>query len=448
MTRLIVATAAVGVFAAVASVHTGAQAPQVPTFSKEVAPILYKNCTNCHRPGQIAPMSLLSYKEARPWAKSIATRVANATMPPWHADPAHGEFVNDRRLTENEKATLLAWASGGAPEGNVAELPPAPTYPSEWLMGQPDAVFSMQEEYPIPAGGTLDYKWFEIPTNLGEDKWIQAVEVRPGEPAVVHHVIAYMRGEAAAAPGAGAPAAGPRPMPPLTPAAGMNRPASAPKPDREAVENDRPVKRNPGAWLGGYAPGQAVRIYQAGTALKMPAGAVITLQIHYTATGKATRDRTRIAVKYAPAPPKTEVRVAALQNQNFVLPAGTADTRVDAEMTLNQDMTLWSLLPHTHVRGRKWEVTATYPDGRSEVILSVPKYDFNWQTDYIFRQPLQLPKGTKIRTSAWYDNSTANKSNPDPNKDVYWGDQTWEEMQFTAFTFSLNAPTAPATAGQ
>jgi hypothetical protein len=153
-------------------------------------------------------------------------------------------------------------------------------------------------------------------------------------------------------------------------------------------------------------------------------------------------------VKYAAAPPKTEVMVVPLQTANFVLRAGVPDTRVDAEMTLNTDMLLWSTLPHTHMRGKKWEVTAVYPDGRTEVILNVPKYDFNWQTDYIYKEPLPLPKGTKLRTSAWYDNSTANKANPDPKSDVFWGDQTWEEMQFTAFTFSINAMQAKtSTAG-
>ena len=455
MTRQIVAAAALAVFSVAASVQTAAQGrpAAAPTFSKDVAPILYKNCANCHRPGEIGPMALLTYNDARPWAKSIATRVANGTMPPWHADPTHGEFLNDRRLSDADRDTIVKWASGGAPEGNQADLPAPPTFAEGWQMGQPDVVFAMQEDYPIPAEGTIDYKWFEVPTNLTEDKWVQAIEIRPGARTNVHHVIAYMRtpppAQPAAAPAAGAAAAqGPRPTPPFTMAAGMGRPPTAPKPDRAPVENDRPPTRSPGGWLGGFAPGQAVRVYQPGTALKIPAGAVVVLQMHYTANGKAAADRTRIGIKYASAPPKTEVRVVALANQNFVLPAGAPDTRVDAEVTLNQDITLWSVLPHTHVRGKKWEVTAIYPDGRSELILNVPKYDFNWQTDYVFKQPLQLPKGTKLHTAAWYDNSPAHKANPDPKKDVYWGDQTWEEMQFTAFTFSFAPAETKTTAGQ
>jgi hypothetical protein len=247
-----------------------------------------------------------------------------------------------------------------------------------------------------------------------------------------------MRGPQATQP---APAAQtqpqPRPAPVFTYASGMGRPESAPKTERGIEANDRPATRNPGAWLTGFAPGQSVRVYQPGTALRVPAGAVLTVAMHYTANGKETADRTRIGLKYAPEKPKTEVRIATLQNMNFMLPAGVADARVDAELTIQQDLTLWSLLPHTHMRGKKWEVTATYPDGRTETILNVPKYDFNWQTDYVFKEPLTLPKGTKLHTAAWYDNSTANKANPDPTKDVYWGDQTWEEMQFTALTFSV-----------
>jgi hypothetical protein len=456
MKREIVAVAACAVLAAIASsAPMRAQAPAAaPTFSKDVAPILYKNCTNCHRAGEIGPMALVTYNDARPWAKSIATRVTNGTMPPWHADPAHGEFLNDRRLSDADRDTIVKWASGGAPEGNKTDLPALPKFADGWQMGQPDVVFAMQEDYPIPAEGTLDYKWFEVPTNLTEDKWVQAIEIRPGARSNVHHVIAYMRtpqpaqpAQPAAAPAAGA-AQGPRPTPPFTMAPGMGRPPTAPKEDRAPVENDRPPTARPGAWLGGFAPGQAVRVYQPGTALKIPAGAVLMLQMHYTASGKAAADRTRIGIKYASAPPKTEVRVVALANQNFVLKAGAPDTRVDAEVTLNQDMTLWSVLPHTHVRGKKWEVTAIYPDGRSEVILNVPKYDFNWQTDYVFKQPLQLPKGTKLHTAAWYDNSPAYKPNPDPKKDVYWGDQTWEEMQFTAFTISFAPAETKTSAGQ
>jgi len=203
-----------------------------------------------------------------------------------------------------------------------------------------------------------------------------------------------------------------------------------------------------GPSIGGFAPGQFVRIYQDGTAMKLPAGTTLIFQMHYTATGKATTDRTRVGVKFAKAKPQTEVRFASLVNGSLHIPPGAPDSRVDAEMTINQNVTMWSMLPHTHVRGIRWTYEAIYPDGRAETVLAVPKYDFNWQTDYVFKQPLKLPKGTRLHATAWYDNSKANKSNPDPTKDVWWGDQTWEEMMYTGLTFSIDPAPAAPTAGQ
>ncbi len=468
MRTVTAAVSACAVAAAIASsASLGAQAPATPTFSKDVAPILYKNCTNCHRPGEIAPMSLLTYKDARPWAKSIATQVAKGAMPPWHADPSHGEFLNDRRLSDTDKATLVAWGNGGAPEGKPADMPPTPKYESEWLLGTPDAVFSMQEDYPIPADGTVAYQYFLVPTNLTEDKFIQSIEVRAGDPKILHHVIVYAQMPApptppagAAAPPAAPPAANAAPRPMQVPLftfadeamtripAGQTGGPPLPEDQRKpASPSDRPAPRRMGPAIGGFAPGQFVRVYQDGTGMKLPAGTTLIFQMHYTPAGKPTTDRTKVGVKFAKTRPQTEVRFASIVNGSLHIPPGAADQRVDAEMTINQPVTIWSLLPHTHVRGIRWNYEATYPDGRTETILGVPKYDFNWQTDYVFKQPLKLPKGTKIHATAWYDNSKANKSNPDPTKDVYWGDQTWEEMMYTGMTFSIDAP-PPTTAGQ
>ena len=472
MTKQLVAIganiAALAVCAAIGSTApVGAQQrPADPTFSRDVAPILYKNCTNCHRPGEIAPMSLLTYKDARPWAKAVATQVAKGTMPPWHADPSHGEFLNDRRLSEGDKATLVAWGNNGAAEGNAADLPPLPKYESEWLIGTPDAVFSMQEDYPVPAEGTVAYQYFLVPTNLTEDKYIQAIEVRAGDPKVLHHVIVYAQLPAPPAPPAGTaptpPPQGaqaaqmPRPVPLFTFAdesmtripAGQTGGPPLPAEQRKApAPNDRPAPRRMGPPIGGFAPGQFVRMYQDGTGVKLPAGTTLIFQMHYTAAGKPTTDRTRVGVKFTKGKPQTEVRVASMVNGGLHIPAGAPDHRIDAEMTINQNVTMWSLLPHTHVRGIRWTYEATYPDGRTETVLSVPKYDFNWQTDYIFKQPLKLPKGTKLHATAWYDNSPNNKANPDATKDVWWGDQTWEEMMYTGLTFSIDAP-PQSTAGQ
>jgi hypothetical protein len=448
-------TAAVGI-AAAAPLQAQTPAAPAPTFTRDVAPIFYKNCTVCHRPGEIAPMSLLTYREARPWVRSIGTHVARGTMPPWHADAAHGAFSNDRRLSAAERDTVLAWVNAGAPEGNAADLPAQPSYPSGWTVGEPDAVFAMTEDYPVPASGTVEYKYFQVPTNFTEDKWIQAFEVRPGTPAVVHHVIVFAKApprprpaDAPAQSQTGRPAQ--RPTPPITFAPGMEEPRNE-KVDaaKRAPHNDRPSPEGgSGSFVGAFTPGQAVRTFNPGSAIKLPAGATLVFQMHYTATGAAATDRSKIGFVFAKEPPKQEVIIGALVNANFTLPAGEPNVKVDAEMTVERDLTVWSILPHTHVRGRAWEITATYPDGRSAVVLAVPNYDFNWQTDYIFTEPLKLPKGTKVRTSAWYDNSRGNKSNPDPSIDVRWGEQTWEEMQFTAFTFTIDpAPASAPTAAQ
>ena len=433
MVRSIFATA----FAVAVSSAAYGQAPSAPTFSRDVAPILYKNCTNCHRPGEIGPMPLRTYAEARPYARAIAAKVADGTMPPWHADPAYGEYLNDRRLTPPEKEMILKWAAAGAPEGDAKELPPLPTFTDGWMIGQPDVVLTMQEDYKIPANGTLEYKYFDVPTNFTEDRYIQALEVRPGNRAVVHHVIITMRSPEQ-----------PKRITAFMFAPGMNRQPTPEEIHNKRELNDRPSPRQQGAWLGGFAPGQGVRVYQPGTALRVPAGTILTFQMHYTANGNEGTDRSSVGLVFAKEKPQKEVLVLPLQNQNFVLKAGVPDARVDAEMTIREDVTLWSALPHTHVRGRRWEVSIVEPDGTTKTILAVPKYDFNWQTDYVFREPIHLAKGTKLHTAAWYDNSAGNKANPDATKDVTWGDQTWEEMQFTAFTFTVDQPSSSTAAGE
>ena len=432
----------------VLSLVVGRAQTSAPTFNKDVATILYKNCTSCHRPGEIAPMSLLTYQDARPWARSIREEVSTGTMPPWHADPAHGRFSNDRSLSDADKELIVRWVNAGAPKGDPADRPEPPKYADGWQIGQPDAVASMTEDYPVPADGTVEYKYFSVPTSFEEDKWIQAIEVRPGTRAVVHHVIVFAR-DLKPAPPRPAQQAQPaaRPTPTFLFADGMEEPKN-PDADvkKKAPLNDRPAPQRLGSFVGGFAPGQTMRVYAPGTAIRLPAGAVLTFQMHYTANGTAATDRTKIGFIFAKEPPKQEVRITELSNRNFTIAAGAASSRIDAEATLQRDITLWSVLPHTHVRGKRWEYQATYPDGRVETILAVPKYDFNWQTEYVFKEPLKLPKGTKIHAMAWYDNSANNPSNPDPKIDVHWGDQTWEEMQFTALAFTVD-PVPVTTAG-
>jgi len=435
-----------------------AQAPAAPTYTKDIAPILFRNCTACHRPGEIGPMSLLSYAEVRPWAKSIVSRVTAGTMPPWHADPSTGGFENDRRLSAADKDAITRWAAAGAPEGDQKDLPPQPRYAQGWTIGEPDAVLKMQEDYPVPANGTVAYQYFEVPTNFADDRWIQSIEVRPGNRSVVHHVIVYARPPAPATPPpARDPNAPPRPRPtPLfTFADDMEIPAGQtggpelPADQRKTPgPNDRPAPKMLGPSIGGYVPGTASRVYPVDTAVRLAAGSTLILQMHYTTAGKATTDRTSIGMVFAKERPKTELRVMALINGNLHIPAGDPNYRVDATMTINRDVTLWSMLPHTHVRGKRWSYEATFPDGRTVALLSVPNYDFEWQTDYIFKHPLRLPKGTTLHATAWYDNSPNNKSNPDPRQDVWWGDQTWEEMMFTGLTFSVDPAPAVAAGGQ
>ena len=445
-----------------------------PTYSKDVAPILFANCTSCHRAGETAPMSLMNYNEVRPWARAIAARVADGTMPPWHADPVHGTFANARMLSEIQKATVAKWAASGAPEGDPADMPAPPAYADGWNI-TPDVVLSMQEDYPIPATGEVAYQYLEVPANFAEDRFIQAWEIRPGDRRAVHHIIVSVRppkevveqqmkrqqqamlqrmfGGAPANPAPGATAA-PRPQPPFSFACCVEIPAGQsggrPLPPEQRGDpgpNYRPRPAGTGPSMGGYVPGGSIRVFPEGMAMRLPAGYSFVFQMHYTTYGKATTDRTKIGLKFAKTPPKTVLNTMALINASLSIPPGARNHLVENSMTFNRDTMLYSLVPHTHVRGTGWHYEATYPDGRKEVILSVPKYDFNWQHEYVFAQPRQLPAGTRLHAKAWYDNSPANKSNPDPTKVVTWGDQTWEEMMYTSITFSL-APTAPSSAGQ
>jgi hypothetical protein len=413
----------------------------VPTFSRDVAPILYRNCATCHRPGEIAPMSLLTYKDARPWAKSIRDEVGDGVMPPWQADPKHGKFRNDRSLSANDKETLIKWANGGAPEGDPKDLPPMPRFVEGWQLGEPDMILELPVEYKVPADGFVEYEYFEIPTGFSEDQWLEGLEVRPGNREVVHHVIVSVRAPKPERRPAGFRAAPGMGIPPGQ-SGGGPEPEGTPK--RPRGQNLFPAPRRGGAMIGGFAPGSQYLSLDPGSAILLRAGSTLVVQMHYTTNGAATTDRTKLGLFLAKQAPKIEMRMSSLVNGKLDIPAGAADYSIAAEMTTTADVTLRQMLPHTHLRGKSWEYTVTYPDGRSEVILSVPKYDFNWQTDYVFAEPLKLPKGTTIRAVAHYDNSAANKANPDPKVNVKWGDQTWEEMMFTSFVYSIDG-VAPGT---
>jgi len=418
-------TAAVSFGALVAGVS---QAPKpdasvIPTYSKDIAPILFKNCTGCHRPGEIGPMSLLTYEDARPRAKAIRDKISEGAMPPWQAEMPHGTFLNERGLTEEEKATIFRWVANGAPKGDAKDMPPAPSYPTGWSIGKPDVVFEMPEEYKVPADDVIQYEYFYIPTNFTEPKWIQAVEVRPGNRNVVHHVLVFYKAK---------PDQQRTPILKFNPEWQKSGPRTAGR--HPAVEDAVPARL-----LATYAPGTNPQMFPAGTAMRLEPGGVLELQVHYTASGQDETDRTKVGFIFSKDPAPREVRASHFFNSTLSLPAGAADVAVNSEVEFVQDATVWGLFPHTHVRGKKWEYVLQLPDGTKRTILAVPRYDFNWQTYYMFREPLQVPKGAKIVSTAWYDNSMANKSNPDPTVNVKWGDQTWEEMQYTGLLFSAGA---------
>jgi len=433
--RVAVLAALTGVWVAggwLAAEVRGDQAPaSTPTYTKDVAPILFKNCTGCHRPGEIGPMSLLTYADVRPYASSIKEEVEAGHMPPWHANAPAGMFLNDRRLTDGEKATLLRWVDAGAPRGDERDMPPQPRYTDGWTIGEPDVVFELPEIFDVPASGTIEYQYFEVPTNFTEDKWIQAVELRPDARAVVHHILLYAREPEGAGP--------PRPR-----ALQGRRDQGTPEPPAPPEGGQRAPQRRLGSLVATMAPGWNATVFEPGTAMQIRKGAVLTFQMHYTASGQAMRDRSSVGFVFSDTPPATEMRAGSFINGRFIIPAGAASHRVDAEVAFTADTHVRGLFPHTHLRGIRWEYTLVYPDGREERILDVPEYDFNWQTYYMFTKPLAVPAGAKIVSSAWYDNSAENPYNPDATVDVRWGDQTWEEMQYTGIMYTVDGVPPPA----
>lgn len=399
-----------------ASIAAGADS--VLVFTKDVAPILYANCVSCHRPGEIAPMALITYEQVRPWAKSIREKVSLGQMPPWHADAPHGKFLNDRRLSDRDKEILLSWVDGGAPQGDPKDLPPVPRFAEGWEIGEPDVMLSMPKAYDVPAKGTIAYQNFVVPTNFTEDKWVQAIEVRPGNRAVVHHILVF----------ANTPQAAPVLLgyTQLVPTLPQRRGGGG--------------SLGPGTLIATTAPGTNAMIYRPGTAIRIQAGSMLRFQIHYTASGKAESDVSSVGLIFAKEKPQIEIRNNAFMNPTMRLPAGSSNTAVDTAIEFDQDSHIWALFPHSHLRGKSWEYRLVYPDGRKEVVLSVPNYDFNWQTYYVFAEPLAVPKGTRLEATAHYDNSANNKWNPDPAIEVRWGEQTWEEMQYSGITYSVDKP--------
>jgi len=442
------------------------------TFNKDVAPIFYKNCAECHRPNDIAPMSLMSYKDARPWARSIREKVAGREMPPWSPDPKYGEFLNDHRLAQKDVDTILAWVDQGAREGDPKELgtPPESVSTTGWQLGKPDAEFDIGKEFTVKPGNPDTIENFIIPTNFKEDKWVTSAEILPGNRKVVHHVIAFIqtpemiaqfqKGEGRArammeskvfyregtltkvkadAPiiddGCGDPSGGSAFQQPSTSEGG------------DAF----------GLLLAGYAPGKGVDIFPPGTAKKIPAGSMIVFQMHYSSYGGKFEgeqgDRTRLGLHFSSKPPERSLNTVGIQNHFFKILPGAANHEVTACYTFDGNVRLVSFMPHMHLRGKDMKYEALYPDGRRETLLWVPKFSFNWQAMYYLKKPVFLPKGAKVIITAHFDNSDKNKYNPDPQKAIRWGDPTYEEMMIGWMEYALDSGAGtdkvqPAATGQ
>lgn len=362
--------------------------PGKPTYSGRVAAIIADKCQSCHRPGQVAPFALLTYDDARRKAAMIKEVVDDRRMPPWQADPRHGVFQNDRGLSASDRSALLAWVDQGAPLGDPAAMPPPRTYPDSWTIGKPDVVFEIPEPYYVPAQGVISYVHFPVPTGWKEDHYIQAAEAVPGDRSVVHHIIVYT----------------------------MDRTKKNAAGRPELVH------------FCAYAPGDLPTILPEGTAKKIPAGVDLVFQIHYTPNGKVRVDRSKVGLILAKSKPQREAFTVSIANTDFLIPARAGDVAVASSFVTPADVRLISFLPHMHLRGKDFKYTITRPGEKPFVALSVPAYDFAWQSNYILKEPLNLPKGTRVDCLAHFDNSPANPYNPDPNQLVRWGEQTFEEM--------------------
>jgi peroxiredoxin len=365
------------------------------TYAKHIASIFNQRCVSCHRTGEIAPFALTSYDEIAGWTQTIREVVSEGRMPPWHASPEHGKFLNDTRLPDEEKQLVLEWIKNGAPEGNRADLPPPPKFVEGWRIPQPDIIIRMPRPFTVPAKGVVQYKYFTVDPGFTEDKWLKAAEARPGNRAVTHHLILFYH-----------------------------------PPGKAQISPEQPLFNV----VAAYAPGLPASNFMYGVSRRIPAGSKLVFQVHYTPNGTEHIDQSEVGLVFEdPANVKQELEIQAALNFQFRIPPGAANHRVEARHRFSQDTLLFSLTPHMHLRGKSFRFEALYPDGRSEILLDVPRYDFNWQSFYLLDEPKLMPAGTQVNLTAHYDNSPQNLANPDPRAEVTWGDQTWEEMMVGTF---------------
>jgi mono/diheme cytochrome c family protein len=384
------------------------------TFSESIAPILYENCVTCHRPGEAAPFSLISYDDARKKGKLMAKVTASRYMPPWHAAHGYGDFADERRLTDAQIATIGDWVKAGMPEGDPAKMPTLPQFPSGWHLGTPDLVVQMPAAFELPASGPDIYRNFVVPTHLTEDKWVRAVEFRPSARKAVHHVLyAYDASGAAARrdgkdgkPGFGGMGT-----------AGVGGASGASGP------------------LGGWAVGATPVFMPAGVALPLPKGSDIILQMHFHLTGKPETEQATLGIYFAAQPPERKlwsIQVPALFGfgSGIDVPPGDKNYVIDDSFTLPVDMKALTVGAHAHYLAKEMKATATLPDGSTQPLLWIQDWDFNWQDRYVYKSPVMLPKGTRIDVHLSYDNSADNPHNPNPTSPtrVQWGEQSFDEM--------------------
>ncbi len=408
--------------------------PKEVTFSRDVAPILYRNCAVCHRPNDIAPMSLISYKEVFPWARPIRGVVVERKMPPWHADPQVGDFINDARLSDAEIATIDTWVRTGAREGDPKDLPPLPVFETGWHI-KPDQILTIPE-FNVSSATQDDYEYIYVPTNFKEDKWVQAAEVMPGDRRVVHHAtVSVIAGKEAATKEAenSKSDAGVdkyhfrtgRVLHVRQDAPVIDDGCSAPEGGGFPGESSGYLNIVPGIYL----PGHLAETRPPGYALRIPAGSYLQFQVHYSnRTGADVKDRTSIGLVFAREPVKHEIAQYEIWNNLFLIPANDDNHRVTSCFTLPKDATAVAYTAHMHFRGKSMKTEAIYPDGRHEILMNVPHYDFRWQETYFLKKQFLLPKGTKLVTTAYFDNSLNNPQNPDPSRAIRWGEPSDEEM--------------------
>jgi mono/diheme cytochrome c family protein len=387
----------------------------VPTFNRDIAPILYQNCSNCHRPGEVAPFALLTYQDAAKRAKQIAEITQARVMPPWKATPGYGEFLDVRRLTDQQLATIRDWAAHGAPEGDAAQKPKPPKFPDGWLSGEPDQVFKMTQSYSVPAEGPDQFRCFVIPLNADQDEYVKKVEFRPGNPKIVHHAILFLdtSGEARrreTAPGQGYSCVG---------GPGLDITGS----------------------LGGWAPGAMPSSARDGVARTIKKGSDLILQIHYHLDGKQEQDQSIVGLTFSKTVPTKGLTLMVLGNEKIDIPAGDSHYVVKASAVLPMDAEAAAIFPHAHYLCKDMKVEAHLPDGSVVPLIWIKDWDFNWQGSYRYVSPVKLPKDTRLEMQYTYDNSAANPHNPsDPPREVKFGEETTNEMGFAFVSVILDRP--------